>query len=292
MRLFIFRPFAAILTLISVFLIASFAPHPTSTSISLSAAIKNKSITATATSNGKYSGKSVDLMLTNNTQNSLQIIIPAGTKFLPADNGEQTLIQVEEQLVTLQPGGTYRGQIGAFCTESHDRCPTASSKFTIAQNTDPKFDRLFAYMKGKTISKGAYQDAVWAISDGKSISNIVTETPADVAFRKEVAVITGQRDTWFTSPQNVSVDERGNFNHETLRISGDLAFTCTPGTKVHQDIHKGNGDVFYASDRTMTAASGKVNYAFHLAVRGWEKGTYYIRIHDGSKELARYEFTV
>jgi hypothetical protein len=42
----------------------------------------------------------------------------------------------------------------------------------------------------------------------------------------------------------------------------------------------------------MTAQSGNVNYAFNLAVRGWEKGTYYIRVHDGTKELGRYEFTI
>ena len=79
---------------------------------------------------------------------------------------------------------------------------------------------------------------------------------------------------------------------ETLKISGKLSFDCAAGTKVRQDIHKGNGEVFYASDKTMTAARSHVNYEFHLSVMGWEKGTYYIRIHDGTNELGKYEFTV
>jgi len=276
----------------ALLLIAAFTNESNTQQFTLNEAIQAHSISANATSNGKYSGRSVDLVLVNKTQNTLQIRVPAGTLYEPKDDGEQTLIQMEDQLITLAPGGTYNGQVGAFCTEATQRCPSASNGFTISQTKNPKFNLMFAYLKGKKVSKGTYQDAVWAISDGHSVANIVTELPADVAFRKEIATITGQRDTWFTSPQNVQIDDRGNFNYETVKISGHLSFNCAPGTKVRQDIHKGNGEVFYASDKTMTAQAGNVNYDFHLSVMGWEKGTYYIRIHDGTRELGKYEFTV
>ena len=274
------------------FLIASFTLTAPTQEFSLLDAIKNKTIVASVTSNGKHSGFSVNLNITNSTKSTVQLVIPAGTKYNPQDNGEQTLIQLKDEFITLKPNGTYRGQVAAFCTEASDRCPTESTKMNITQNTDPKFDRLFTYLKGKNITKSSYQDAVWAISDGYSVSNIVAENAADKAFRKEVATITGQKNTWFTSPQSVRIDDDGNFNMETLKISGHLSFDCPKGTKVLQDIHKENGDVFYASDRAMTAQASHVNYAFHLAVMGWEKGTYYIRIHDGTNELGKYEFTV
>lgn len=283
---------AAIFAVSLLVLIAAFTDESNTQQFTLNEAIRSQSITANATSNGKYSGKSVDLVLVNKTKNTLQIRVPAGTIYEPIDAGEQTLIQVEEQMITLAPGATFNGQVGAFCTEASQRCPTASNGFKISETKNPKFNLMFAYLKDKKVSKGTYQDAVWAISDGHSVANIVTELPADVAFRKEIATITGQRDTWFTSPQNVQVDDRGNFNYETVKISGHLSFTCPAGTKVRQDIHKGNGEVFFASDKTMTAQASNVNYDFHLSVMGWEKGTYYIRIHDGTRELGKYEFTV
>ena len=163
---------------------------------------------------------------------------------------------------------------------------------SIAENTDPKFNKLFAYLKGKKITKTTYQDAVWAISDNYSVANIVAENPTDKAFRKYVADLTGQKNTWFTSPQSVQIDEDGNFNMETVKISGRLSFECPRGTKVHQDIHKENGEMFHEGKRTMTAGGSNVNYAFHLAVMGWEKGVYYIRVHDGTNELGKYTFTV
>lgn len=284
--------FVVLASCLSFALIISAHRAPLASSINLQDALKNQQVNAFATSNGKHSGRSVDLVLVNKTSQVLQLTIPAGTQYEPEDEGEQTLIQLEPQLITLQPGGTFRGQVGAFCTEAGDRCPSSSGQFKISQNKNPKFDALTAYLKDKKVNKLSYQDAVWAISDGFSVSNMVAETQADKDFRKQVAQISGQKDTWYTSPQQIDIDDQGNFNFETLNINGRLSFNCAAGTKVFQDIHKGNGDVFHASDRSMTAQYGNVNYAFHLAVRGWEKGKYYIRVHDGTKELGRYEFTI
>ncbi len=292
MRTTIFKTLLFANTLALVFLISAFSNFRATQKISLLDAVKTGVINADLTSNGKYSGLSVNVELNNTTKSPLHVIIPAGTQYHPEDNGEQTLIQVEDKLIVLKPNGTFRGQVAAFCTEANDRSPSEASNMRITKNTNPTFDKLFAYLKGKAITKSTYQDAVWAISDGHSIANIVADKPADVAFRKHIAEITGQKNTWFTSPQRIQVDEEGNFNRETVKISGDLSFECPPGTKVLQDIHKENGDAFFISDKHMTARYGKVNYAFNLSVLGWEKGTYYIRIHDGENEFARYTFTV
>lgn len=292
MKRIFFPPLLAVIALTLLFIIFSFSDNTYSVQTTLHDALKSNTISADAISNGKYSGKSVQLTLKNNTKQSIKLLIPAGTTYAPENDDEQTLIQMEEQLITLAPNGSTNASIGAFCTESNDRCPTESNAFKIGKSSNPKFEKLVNYVKGKNISKTTYQDAVWAVSDNKSVSHIDAELPVDKEFRKFVASITGQKDTWYTTPQNVSVDEQGNFNHETVLIHGDLSFTCARGAKVYQDIHKGNGEVFFQSNRSMTAASGNVHYNFRLSVRGWERGKYYIRIHDGTKELSRYEFEI
>ena len=283
-----------ILSVILISTLSSFSPVIPIQEIDLFDAISQNLVRVDATSNGKHSGYSVLLTLTNNTSNTLRIHIPGGLNYNPNDNGEQTLIQLHEQFVALKPNEKHDGKIAAFCTEASDRCPSENSRMTITRNKNAGLEQLVDYLKtNNTVTKSAYQDAVWAISDGHSISNIVTETPQDESFRRKIAEITGQKNTWYTSPQNVRIDAAGNFRQETLRISGMLSFTCPKGTEVHQDIHKGNGDVFFASDKTMRAAyGGNIKYEFKLAVQGWERGDYYILIHDGTKELARYEFKV
>lgn len=273
-------------------LFSSFSKNAAPSTSNIYEAVKSKSITARAASNGKHSGYSVVMKVINNTSAPINVLVPAGTTYLPANNDEQTLIQLEDQLIVLSPNQTKSTNIAAFCMESSDRCPTASSEMKFVPTTHKKLIELTTYIKGKSITKTAFQDAVWAISDGHSVSNIAAEDPATLAFRKHVATLTGQKDTWFTSPQNVQIDENGNFQLETKHIRGHLEFVCAKGTIVHQDIHKANGDIMFKSDKTMQARSGNVGYTFHIQVKGWEKGDYYINLHDGTDRIAKYDFKV
>ena len=270
------------------FTIKTFLPQK----LALTDAIKSKTVTAQVLSNGKYSGNSVNMTLINLTNLPIQILVPAGTKYNTEDPGEQTLIQMEDHLIVINAKGSYTGKLAAFCSEATDRCPTENNEMKITVNTDPRFNKLFAYIKDKSIDKSTFQDAVWAISDNRSVSNIVAENKTAEDFRVYVAVITGQKNTWFTSPQQVQVDDAGNFNYETVIISGKLEFDCTKGKNVHQDIHKENGEVRFKSDKTMTAQTGHITYTFKLSVKGWEKGNYYVNIHDGTNKLAKFEFSI
>ena len=260
--------------------------------VELSTAIKSKKIDATIQSIGRHEGKSISIKLKNNTSSNLRVKIPAGTLFHPEDDGEQTLIHLEENFIALKPKGEYKGFLAGFCTESKDRCPTDGSGMSIAANANPKFTKLSDYLKGKKISKSVYQDAVWAISDGKSVANIDAINPATVELKKFVANLTGQKNTWYSSPQSRHVDESGNIVQETVIIKGKLEFDCKKNAKVRQDIYKENGESVFVSEKYMTAVVPHITYKFTLRVRGWEKGKYYIRIHDGTDEIKRYYFNV
>jgi len=281
----------SIMLLAVILFSTAFTPSVTK-QVNLISAIANKTITAKITSSGNYSGNCVNIELTNNTNNPLSIISAGGTKFHPENEDEQTLIQLEDDIIVLKPKGVYKGKIAAFCTEASDRCPSEASTMRLSKNSNPKFDQLITYLKGKQIPKTTYQDAVWAISDNKSISNISNETKASNDFRIYMADLTGQKNTWYSSPQNVEVDNQGNFNYETVNINGALEFDCTKGAKVRQDVMKANGEPMFQSEKSMTAQSTHIRYRFRMSVRGWEKGEYYIKIHDGNQTLAKYEFSI
>ena len=270
----------------------AFSYHSNTVKINIFDAINSKTITASWKSNGKHSGNSVDIKLVNATSQTIELVIPSGTKYSTENEDEQTLIQLEDQFIALAPKQTHIGKVAAFCMEASDRCPTTALPMRITKNTNPKLTELSTYLKGKTVDKSTFQDAVWAISNGYSVSNISANDEASKELRKKVALITGQKNTWFTSPQNVTIDAQGNFVLETKLIAGQLEFDCKKGAFVHQDIYKSNGDAMLISDKTMQARYGNVRYRFQIQVKGWEKGDYYIKLHDGTEEIARYDFTI
>ena len=277
---------------IIIVLFSAFSYNSSNVKTNIFDAIQSKKITASWLSNGKHSGNSVEIKIVNTSNTTIDLVIPAGTKYSTENGDEQTLIQLEDEFIALTPKQVYNGKVAAFCMEASDRCPTENLAMKISKNTNPKLNELTAYIKGKTLDKSTFQDAVWAISDGYSVSNIAAEDSATKDFRKQIASITGQKNTWFNSPQDVTIDEQGNFNMETKLIAGQLEFVCKKGAFVHQDIYKANGEAVLISDKAMQARYGNVRYRFQIRVKGWEKGEYYIKLHDGNEEITRYEFSV
>jgi hypothetical protein len=260
--------------------------------VDLNQAIKSKQITAEIVSNGKYSGKSVELSLTNTTTKVITISIPAGSAYLPADDGEQTLIQLEEDMIVLQPGATQRKTIAAFCSEASDSAPSESGTFGLSSTKNEKLKQMIAYMKDKNIDKKSYQDAVWAVTDGRSISNIQADDKVTKDFRLYVAKLLGKEDTWYTSPQQYSVDPRGNINSETVVISGELKFASDGLSPVHEEIYDKDGNKLYSTNASTPRKSQNVTMNFTVRVKGWEVGTYTVKVMQGTVALKSFDFQV
>ncbi|MCF6280484.1 MAG: hypothetical protein L3J14_09080, partial [Flavobacteriaceae bacterium] len=155
-----------------LFLIFSNSSTPVVREFSIFDAINNKSITAQFESIGKYSGNSVYSMLVNNTSSDIKLLIPAGTLYIPENDGEQTLIQLEDDFIVIHKNETIIHRFSGFCTEFNDRVPTTQNSMRIAQNKNQKLGKLIQYMKGKDIDHEAYKGAVWEITDNEKFSNI------------------------------------------------------------------------------------------------------------------------
>lgn len=293
MRLFLFKiiiPLVAGLPILAMVLAAGTELNGTKTD--LHTALKNKSIVALVTSNGKHNGNSVDLTLTNTLSTTLEVLIPAGTLYHPANDDEQTLLQLEDKIIVLQGKTTQSTTVAAFCSEAGDRCPTKDNAFAMSKTTNPNFLKLTEYIRGKAIDKKTFQDAVWVISDKHDVSHIDANDPTTINFRKYVATLGGKPDSWYTAPREVTVDNGGNFSFQTVKVAGEIAFDCSKGEKIYQDIRKSDGTTQYKGQKYFTPSTNHVTYNFNIQVTGWEQGQYYVYIHNGTTELARYDFTI
>lgn len=259
--------------------------------MTLQEAIKNGLVNAEFSSKDKMSYRSVFADISNHTGRSLSLIIPAGTMYEPDEDDEQTLLQLEDQLVTINGKEEKTFEIKTYCTEASDRCP--SGTFTLNTNNDEQFVKLITYISTKPTDKEDLQEAVWAISDRHPVSNISNTDDKSKELRQFTAQLTNQEDNWYQSPQQYRVDERGNINRETVHISGELAFSPDRTMTVHEEIQDSTGKMIIRSDRHFQLRAGNVTYTFNIRVKGWTKGTYYVKVLNAENEvLVTKEFQV
>lgn len=261
-------------------------------SIDLQDAIKQGIVKAKFKSNGKHRGNSVIIQLNNLTSAAQTIRIPAGSLFLPAEEGEQTLLQLEDQHILVEGKSLKQFNIPAFCSEAGDRCPSENKEFSLSKTTNPKFIALSQFLAKTQVDKNLYQDALWVLSDQHELSHIDASTSNAKALRDFLAVQSGQKNNWYSTPREVRIDSNGNFSFQTVKVSGELAFDCQKGSTIQQDICKEDGSTVHKGTKAFTPVTNHVRYHFNLAVTGWEKGKYFVKVYDGSKTLARYDFSI
>lgn len=279
-----------LLSLIGISAIGTSSPQK----VDLATAIKSGLIQANALSNGQYHDESVMLNVRNLKNTRYIIRIPPTSLFHPSDAGEQSLITTEEQFLVVDANGTASKLLKAYCTEPEDRCPSAETAFSMEQSTHPALQKLSEYVGSHPVSQSCMQDAIWAIVDGRPISNIVAETPADNAFRKYLSELVGKENPWYTSPQNRVIQEDGNIVSSTVKIDGELLVDIAKDCKMYQEIRDKNGNSKLKGQRLLTMPKGEnIRFKFHIEVTGWQKGDYDVfLLTEQGQELARYSFSV
>jgi hypothetical protein len=255
-------------------------------------AISKHKIIATLKANGHFSGNSVILEMKNNTNTPLKLSIPIGTLFSPSNEGEQTLITVEEQFVLLEPKKKASQVIDGYCCEASDACPKPTSTFQMSANKNEKFNQLFGYMKGKGISKSLYQSIVWTVSNNHDVSSIPKDNPTNSDLRKFLCKLTNQIDKWYCSSIKRSIDKSGNIQSNTEFVGGTFSYDCPKNTIIHQEIHKESGGLISRGENKRTVKDGEIVSSFHLNVKNWAKGKYFLKIMTSKNVIAEYEFMV
>jgi hypothetical protein len=266
--------------------------NSTVSSSDLFSAIQKGLITCESFGAGGYSGKSVIVRLTNKRQQELNITIPVGTLFFPNDNGQQTLITVEQQVVTLNPGEKRSQEVYAYCSEHNDRSPNKSTTFSLGRNKNTKFDSLFTFIKPLKIPQSDHQSMVWAVSDNSPVTSVASNNSDSKKLRKFLFKLTGQDEKDYTSGYLISVDQNGYIVKTLYQVGGDMEFVSDRTRYLYQEVYTPEGKMKYKSNMAIEIPEGKSSYNFNIVVKGWPKGTYTLKMKDGKEEVGQYVFEV
>jgi hypothetical protein len=273
-------------------LLGSFSFSPGTITVSLQDAISKGLVKHAFIGAGGYSGKCVTLHLQNNTNSTYNISLPPGTLFYPKDPGQQTLITVEPQYVSLAPKAKEKTVISAFCSEHSDRSPNSSSTFTLGKNKNPKFDSLFHFIQNKKIPEVAHQDIVWAISDDSPVSYISQDTKELKDLRTYLYKVTGQKEEKYAMEMIRNVNEHGYITEQPYQVKGHITFKVNENKWIHQEVYDQTGKLKFKSDQAFEIPRGESDYKFNIRLKGWKTGEYILKLKAGSEEIEKYEFKV
>lgn len=266
-----------------LFVIALFmlAARPENTErISIVNAVKNGLIRVEATSLGGHSGEVIEVTVIPLAKKPFNLLIPAGTHFLPDDAGDQNIFVVkdQEEMIASSPK---RIKVEGFCSESSDRSPSIGSGFKIIHSEEQKLIKLAEYMRSKNFSTDVKQSAVWAVSDRKSLSHIYEEGNEDQVkeLRKFISTLTGQPNVWYSTECNIEILADRTIAATPVKVSGDIDYHVTRPGKMNAAVYKEDGTkLFTLGEGMQLPRSGDYSFFFNLTVKGWKNGIYEVKV--------------
>lgn len=278
--------------LLAVLGLSLFSFYSPNSSLTLEKALSEKKVEMVIVSKGGHSGNCIDIQLKNLTNKKLEIEMTPGTVFMPEDEGEQTLINTEEKIFALEKNQSKTFKVNAYCTEAHDRCPSTASKFKLAQTPNATLKKLTYFLDSlKTADHSMIQQSIWCLTDSESVANVYTEDlKVTKAMRGYLCAVTGQKDPWYTTRRQTSVDANNRIVSVAKEIKGDLEFTTTEPLDMQGVVVDSTGKEIYRNPNKIVGPSGKIRFKFKLQVEGWAPGKYAVVYHNNGKEVLRKEF--
>lgn len=248
--------------------------------ISIENAVRKGLISIEATSLGGHSGNVVALNVTPIVKKTFKLYIPAGTHFIPDDEGDQNIFVVKDQEEMIA-NNEIEIEVEGFCSESNDRSPSAGSGFKVIHSKEQNLLKLADYMRGKAFSSDVKQSAVWAVSDNSPISYISDdENEEDIkALRTFISELTGQPNVWYTTERHIEILEDRTIEASPVKVSGDIEYKVTRPGKMTAGVYRSNDtEIFTLGDGMRLPQAGDYSFFFNLTVEGWKTGGYKVKV--------------
>lgn len=272
-------------------LLVSFYSH--NSSISFEKALSEKKIEIEILPTGGHSGECISVKVKNLTGKNLNLEMTPGTTFVPENEEEQTLVTTSEQMLVLDKNATKTFKVAAYCTEANDRCPSSTSKFQLAQTQNAKLKKLTYFLDSlKGLDDHMIQQSIWCLTDSESVSNVYSDDlKVSKALRGYLCSVTGQKDTWYNTRREVSVDRNNRIVSVAKEVKGDLEFLATEPVDMQGIVVDSTGKEIYKNPNKIVCPAGKIKFKFKLQVEGWAPGKYAVVYNNNGKEVIRQEFS-
>lgn len=287
------KRYTIILMLACTVLLLSSYNHSCS-SMDLIQAIKDKKISVVVASTGNHSGKCIQLKITNLSTIPLYIAITPGTLFVPDDEGEQTILSLQNLPIVVQRSETKQVFVSGYCTELHDRCPSAASTFTISRNSNAALESLVQFMTPlKNLKDDLVQQSIWCVTDSQSVTNISLDGDLNSkSIRTFLFKQKGEADPWYSTTRVPEMSADRSIRNSAMEVTGKINIKAVKPIELIGVVKNEAGEVVWKYPYRTSLPAGDIVFDFKLKVTNWKAGNYYMIYTNEGAELVNQKFTI
>ncbi len=237
----------------------------------------------------------LSLTITNTSTLPLTINIAPGTIFIPDNDENQTLINVEEKVIALAPQQKKTIVSDGYCIQLSHNCPTENNSFKVAKNSNPNLISTINFMTKNKVSQSNIQAALWAVTDGEDIGSIAPLTEADKGLRNHIATLTKRTNPWYNKAQHTVANPGMQIQRNSVSLEGMLKINVTEKMIVLVTVENDKNEVKMKMPSPLELDKGSENsFSFKVKVSNWEVGKYHVvvRKKETNAKIKQFDFTV
>ncbi len=241
---------------------------------------------------GGHSGRVLMVEATNRRVSPITVRIPAGWRFEPQDSNAQHLLLVEEQLLALSPQSSVRVECRVFCCKAMLSSPGTGLLYLRGALAEEPLVRLAEALARDSFPNSATQEAVWAVSDGRSLSAIDAGSAHRTdGLRRLVAGITGETIPWYTTRYDAP-SEGAAMSTRAVEVFGEVAFQQRHAGLLSVVVKDAAGRTIHVIDEGRDLRQGRYTIDVSVAVNAWPPGRYALLFATDGVLLKRQEFVL
>jgi hypothetical protein len=140
--------------------------------IKLKEALKKKIVAIKGIGKGGARGKCLELQLTNNSSQPVQIEVDPAMIFSPSDTNYQDLVAAGSESIALEPKESGCLELETFCGKSYARCPVSGLDYSFYRQGDEAMINTMNFMRDNNMLDALGQKAVWSFTNNHPLNSI------------------------------------------------------------------------------------------------------------------------
>ncbi|MBN3034839.1 MAG: hypothetical protein JW861_04580 [Bacteroidales bacterium] len=244
----------------------------------LEASLSGQLIRCQASGNGNSTHylKPLRFQVTNQTIQPLTVALSSGTLFDSSDEAKQNLVVTRSEWITLLPDKSHELELYAMCTEMSDASPSEGVEYHFSGMAGENLLAVVRLIEEKGYHSVEGQMAVWAITDGASISRIAGfDTTAMNDLQQLVSRLTGQP----VPPRNQGDYMTDYYTPQyQIRVRGYVEFYVPRRSSVHLAMFDENGCVVRELLKEPLVDKGEYEFRFEFDATVYTDPRYWIKL--------------
>ncbi|MCW3120865.1 MAG: hypothetical protein JWQ38_357 [Flavipsychrobacter sp.] len=257
--------------------------------MNLSEAIKSKIVTMDAVNTeGGYKGKTTKLTVKNTTESILQLKVDQGIILKPDDPKYQPLVLAGEELLVVQPYKEGAVDVNTFCGNSPKSCPSTNLHYSFLQTGSDTLIKVLKFIKLHSLFDYLGQDAVWVITNNKSIGRAYDESRETIS-KQLIALLctaTGRgKPEYYTVGRHVEIPDEPAYVPKALKIIANFEVLLSEPKVLTLGVYDSAGKMIQPVFEAQSFPRAGHRFGVEFESADVTAGNYFILLKEGDKIL-------